>query len=219
MAVPLTGVPAPTYPTPQESHSLGSCSHVSHSPGPCSHVCSIVLGILLSQVSCSPGIPLPRGPVSAGSNSHRGPAPMGVPAHPCPCVCAVLLYVHAVCPAVHPRALTLHIHVRMSLLSSRTSVHPCAACPSVHAASGCRVSGASLRASSLPAPVTPETWAHSHLYSHLRPPATTSITPTDNVQVSGVALGQPGWGQEHRGHAAAGSPGAMARVRGGAPPI
>lgn len=76
------------------------------------------------------------------------------------------------------------------------------------------MSGASLRASSLPAPVMPETWAHSHLYSHLWPPATTSITPTDNVQ---VALGQPGWGQEHQGHTAAGNPGAMARVHGGAP--
>lgn len=93
-AMALAGVPAPMYPTPQESHS----------PGPCSHTCPIVLGILLSQESCSPGIPFPRGPVSIGSNSHRGPAPMEVPAHPCPCVRAVLLYVCAVCPAVYPSA-------------------------------------------------------------------------------------------------------------------
>lgn len=93
------------------------------------------------------------------------------------------------CPAVHPCALTLHVHVHISLLSSRTSVLPCGACLSVHAASGCRVSGASLRANTSPAPVMPEVWAHSHLYSHLWSPATTSITATNNLQVSGALPG------------------------------
>lgn len=155
----------------------GSCTHISTlqeslSPGPCSHMCPIVLGILLSQGFCSPEIPLPQCPVSPGSNSHRGPAPMGDPAHPCPCISAVLLYVHA----VYPCALTLHICVHISLLSSCRSVHPCGTCPSACAASGCCVPGASLRDSTSPTPVMPETWVRSHLYSHLWPAATISIT-------------------------------------------
>lgn len=114
-AMALTGVPAPTYPTPQESHSPEPCSPVSHCPGD----------------PAPTGVLLHGDPVSLGSNSHRGPAPMEVPAHPCLCICAVLLYVHAVCPSVHPCALTLHIRVCISLLSSRTSVPPCGTCLSV----------------------------------------------------------------------------------------
>lgn len=172
----------------------GSCSHVAHSSGVLLH------RALLPHVSHCPGDlaltgvllprdPTPSGPVCPGSNSHRGPAAMGDPVHPCPCVCAVLVYVRAVCPAVHPCALTLHVRVRISLLSSRTSVHPCGTCLSLCAASGCCVSGASLRANTSPAPVMPELWAHSHLYSHLWPPDSTSITPTINSQVSRVLPG------------------------------
>lgn len=95
MAVPLTGVPAPTYPTPQESHFLGSCSHVSHSPGPCSHVCSIVLGILLSQGEILLSSPAPQGSHSLGVLFPQGLTPTG---------------------ALLPWG-SLHIHVHVSVLS------------------------------------------------------------------------------------------------------
>lgn len=49
--------------------------------------------------------------------------------------------------------------------------------------------------------------------------ASTGIAPTDNLKAlpPSMAQGQPGWGQGRQGCAAAASPGAMARVRSGAP--
>lgn len=130
MAVPLTGVPAPTYPTPQESHSLGSCSHMSHSSGPCSHVCSWGF--------CSHRCPAPQGSHSLGILFPQGLTPTGallpwgslhIRVHVsvlscCMSMLAVLLFIACTNPAhLSPYVPALLTHICAPMC--RLSVCPC----------------------------------------------------------------------------------------------
>lgn len=122
------------------------------------HVCLYVHTVLLYACACMCTDSVHARPYVRAVPLHTCAFRHADPVRVCPYVCAALLYARAtvrtdpVC--ARPYIPTVCMYVRAST------------CMRVRAVLGRCVPGASPRASPSPAPVMPETWARSHLYSH-----------------------------------------------------